>query len=212
VDPVPDPLLLIKSGSAENRTRNIWVLSLDLWPQEHKAVLSLSSTGIWNSFLVQLELKLATVKGASTFTRWGAICWFVTAGTLVCNQLRVRYSRNHFPSSLGTTVPSLQCKTNHVTLGIYAALIIEKRSYVQYAARGANSNGASNWGTATCLKVLGSIPDEEIVISNGSIPSSRTADWKSTQTLMELNTKNLSGGKVRPALEADFNIICTPSV
>jgi hypothetical protein len=32
VDPVPNPLLLTKSGSAENRTRNLWICSQELWP------------------------------------------------------------------------------------------------------------------------------------------------------------------------------------
>jgi hypothetical protein len=32
VDPVPDPLLLTKSGSAGNRTWDLWVSSQKLWP------------------------------------------------------------------------------------------------------------------------------------------------------------------------------------
>jgi hypothetical protein len=36
VDPVPDPLLLRKSGSAWNRTRNLWVSSQELWPLDHR--------------------------------------------------------------------------------------------------------------------------------------------------------------------------------
>jgi hypothetical protein len=32
LDPVPEPLLLRKSGSAGNRTRDLWVYSLKLWP------------------------------------------------------------------------------------------------------------------------------------------------------------------------------------
>jgi hypothetical protein len=36
VDPVPDPLLLRKSGSAGNRTRDFWVSSQELWPLDHK--------------------------------------------------------------------------------------------------------------------------------------------------------------------------------
>jgi hypothetical protein len=31
VDPVPDPLLLRKSGSARNRTRDLWICSQELW-------------------------------------------------------------------------------------------------------------------------------------------------------------------------------------
>jgi hypothetical protein len=36
VDPVPDPLLLRKSGSAENQTRNLWIYSQELWPLDHR--------------------------------------------------------------------------------------------------------------------------------------------------------------------------------
>jgi hypothetical protein len=36
VDPVPDPLLLRKSGSAGNRTRNFWICSQELWPLDHR--------------------------------------------------------------------------------------------------------------------------------------------------------------------------------
>jgi hypothetical protein len=36
VDPVPDPLLLRKSSSARNRTRDLWVCSQELWPLDHR--------------------------------------------------------------------------------------------------------------------------------------------------------------------------------
>jgi hypothetical protein len=36
VDPVPDPLLLRKSGSAGNRTRDLWVCSQEVWPLDHR--------------------------------------------------------------------------------------------------------------------------------------------------------------------------------
>jgi hypothetical protein len=36
VDPVPDPLLLRKSGSAGNRTRDHWICSQELWPLDHR--------------------------------------------------------------------------------------------------------------------------------------------------------------------------------
>jgi hypothetical protein len=35
VDPVPDPLLR-KSGSAGNRTRNLWICSQELWALDHR--------------------------------------------------------------------------------------------------------------------------------------------------------------------------------
>jgi hypothetical protein len=36
VDPVPDPLLLRKSGSAGNRIRDLWTCSEELWPLDHR--------------------------------------------------------------------------------------------------------------------------------------------------------------------------------
>jgi hypothetical protein len=36
VDPVPDPLLLRKSGSAGNRIRDLWVSSQELWRVDHR--------------------------------------------------------------------------------------------------------------------------------------------------------------------------------
>jgi hypothetical protein len=43
VDPVPDPLLLRKSGSDGNRTWDLWICSQELWPLDHRGGL-LSST------------------------------------------------------------------------------------------------------------------------------------------------------------------------
>jgi hypothetical protein len=36
VDPIPDPILLRKSGSAGNRTRDLWICSQELWPLDHR--------------------------------------------------------------------------------------------------------------------------------------------------------------------------------
>jgi hypothetical protein len=36
VDPVPNPLLVRKSGRAENRTRELWICSQKLWPLGHR--------------------------------------------------------------------------------------------------------------------------------------------------------------------------------
>jgi hypothetical protein len=38
VDPVPNPLLPIKSGSAENLTLDLWICSQELLPQTTEAV------------------------------------------------------------------------------------------------------------------------------------------------------------------------------
>jgi hypothetical protein len=36
LDRLPDPLLLRKSGSTENRTRDLWICSQELWPLGHR--------------------------------------------------------------------------------------------------------------------------------------------------------------------------------
>jgi hypothetical protein len=36
VEPVPDPLLLRKSGRAMNRTQDLWICSQKLWPLDHR--------------------------------------------------------------------------------------------------------------------------------------------------------------------------------
>jgi hypothetical protein len=43
VDPVPDPLLLKKSGSAGNRTRDLWICSQELWTLYHRGILIYSN-------------------------------------------------------------------------------------------------------------------------------------------------------------------------
>jgi hypothetical protein len=40
VNPVPDPILLRKPGSAGNRTRDLWICSQELWPLDHRGGLS----------------------------------------------------------------------------------------------------------------------------------------------------------------------------
>jgi hypothetical protein len=39
VDPDSDPLPLRKSGSADNRTRDLWICTRDLWPLDHRGGL-----------------------------------------------------------------------------------------------------------------------------------------------------------------------------
>jgi hypothetical protein len=36
MNPVPDPLLLRKCGSARNRTRDLWICSQELWQLDHR--------------------------------------------------------------------------------------------------------------------------------------------------------------------------------
>jgi hypothetical protein len=59
--------------------------------------------------------------------------------------------------------------------------------------------------------VAGSIPDV-ISFFNWSNPSSRTMVLGSTRPLTEMSTKNLPGGKWRPARKADLTAMCEPIV
>jgi hypothetical protein len=66
---------------------------------------------------------------------------------------------------------------------------------------------------ATSRKVACSVPDVIIQFMNWSNPSSRTMILGSTQPLTEMSTRNLPGGKGRPARKADnFAAVCEPIV
>jgi hypothetical protein len=66
---------------------------------------------------------------------------------------------------------------------------------------------------ATSRKVAGSIPDEVIWFFNWPNPSSRTMALGSTHPLTEMSTKNLTGGKGRPARKSDnLTATCEPIV
>jgi hypothetical protein len=65
---------------------------------------------------------------------------------------------------------------------------------------------------ATSPKVAGSSPDD-VDFFNVPNPSSRTMSLGSTQPLTEMTTRNLPGGKGRPARKADnLTAICEPIV
>jgi hypothetical protein len=77
--------------------------------------------------------------------------------------------------------------------------------------------GGTRWRSwlrhyATSWKVAGSIPDEVIGFLNWPNPSSRTMAMGSTQPLTEKSTKNLPGGKERPARGADLTATYEPTV
>jgi hypothetical protein len=57
------------------------------------------------------------------------------------------------------------------------------------------------------------VPDEVDFFFNLLNPSSRTMTLGTTQALTEMSTRNLTGGKKRPALRADIlAAICEPNV
>jgi hypothetical protein len=62
---------------------------------------------------------------------------------------------------------------------------------------------------ATSRKVAGSIADKVIGFFNWPNPSSRTMALGSTQPVTEMSSRNLPGGKGRPASKANnFTAIC----
>jgi hypothetical protein len=65
------------------------------------------------------------------------------------------------------------------------------------------SSLTNNIHYATSRKVEDSIPNEVIGFFNLPNPSNRTMALGSTQPLTEINTRDLPGGKVRPARKAD---------
>jgi hypothetical protein len=54
VDPVPDPLLLIKFGSNENWICDLWICSQEFWPLDHRSGTLFHDI---NSFFNSIELK-----------------------------------------------------------------------------------------------------------------------------------------------------------
>jgi hypothetical protein len=60
---------------------------------------------------------------------------------------------------------------------------------------------------------MGSIPDEVTGFFSWPNPSNSTVALRSTQTLTEMSTRNLPGGKGRPAHKADnLTANCEPIV
>jgi hypothetical protein len=65
---------------------------------------------------------------------------------------------------------------------------------------------------ATSWKVAGSIPDEAIGFFNCPNPSNRTLVLGSTQPLTEMCSRNLLGGKGRPARKTHLTAVYEPIV
>jgi len=80
VDPVPDPLLLRKSGSAGDRTRDLCICSQKLWPLDHRGGRIVVHTfQYWrhNQLGVRLSVwvpVIPTVWNPYEVSGWQAIC------------------------------------------------------------------------------------------------------------------------------------------
>jgi hypothetical protein len=62
VDPVLDPLLLRKFGSAENWTRDLWICSQELWPRKHRR------GRIHLTFLKYIKMKMTSATATAIVT------------------------------------------------------------------------------------------------------------------------------------------------
>jgi hypothetical protein len=103
VDPVPDPLLLRKSGSAGNRSRDLWICSQELWPLDHQ--LTSPTSGGRSVGIVRLRTKchgvliLVLVVETLIRSRWLGYVLLSTTSTVQCVQLE-----RSIPTSVGQTV------------------------------------------------------------------------------------------------------------
>jgi hypothetical protein len=73
VDPVRDPLLLRKSGSAGNRTRDLWICSQELWPHTKTRILLKFMNAGCRSTPSQARKEAALWPGARSV---GYLCWW----------------------------------------------------------------------------------------------------------------------------------------
>jgi hypothetical protein len=57
VDPVPDPLLLRKSGIARNQTQDLWICSQELWPLDHRGghILADNKYNVCNKISIKIH-------------------------------------------------------------------------------------------------------------------------------------------------------------
>jgi hypothetical protein len=75
-DPVPDPLLFRKSGSAKNWIRDLWVSSQELWPLDHRGGRNVT-TEFFNSKGLHMLSKI--------------ILWRVWSNAVVARQRKVKH-------------------------------------------------------------------------------------------------------------------------
>jgi hypothetical protein len=87
VDPVPDPLLLRKSGSARNLTRNHWIYNLELWPLDHRGWGQMECTGTFMKKQLrgaQWLKKLPTLHGSYKPAELNPLTWLTAHHTHGC--------------------------------------------------------------------------------------------------------------------------------
>ena len=70
MDPVPDPLLLRKSGSAGNRTRELCICSQKLWPLDHRG-----SQRIYMLSKIKYRKQASVIASQSSLSRYMPIAY-----------------------------------------------------------------------------------------------------------------------------------------
>ena len=84
MDPVPDPLLIRKSGSAGNRTRDLCIYSQKLWPLDHRGGLTNTTT---ETIFTQMLHELLTDRAWC----WWFCCWVLQRELLYLLECKMRF-------------------------------------------------------------------------------------------------------------------------
>jgi hypothetical protein len=80
VNPVPDPLLLRKSGGAGNQTRDLWICSQKLWPLDHRGG---EDRGHCQERANDRKLQLSQMIAETT---WFRTNWYISSSTSTYKQ------------------------------------------------------------------------------------------------------------------------------
>jgi hypothetical protein len=116
VDPVPDPLLLKKSGRVGNRTRDFWICSHKLWPLDHRGGQEIEVLAKTSGYMDRLATE-------TEITSWGYRVFNRTGnGTCSLEQME-RFSETTVPfsaseSAVASLIPSNQFLYMHTFIRI----------------------------------------------------------------------------------------------
>jgi hypothetical protein len=94
VDPIPDQLLLRKSGSAGNLNWDLWICDQELWPLDHRDDQRVNIT--WNNFSYHFRWIDSTLYHLFGLDKWLHGLW---AARLVCQE-EVHFSSPRNPDWL----------------------------------------------------------------------------------------------------------------
>jgi len=162
VDPVPDPLLLRKSGSAGDRTRDLCICSQKLWPLDHRGgqnvglqfqiIFSLPTSflwrfGEWDADLFEWKIEVFPESGVyqphSAKTRRGIICFKPQHEAIRWNKANFDVLLTVHLSVFISVINQLDAQTFCFIISLFHAstcfeqhVLIIKRSKLHYTASG----------------------------------------------------------------------------